>query len=785
MSNEFKVKNGLKLSNHVSGFLLTVDADDVVVNSTKKESDITTNSADIVYLSGEIDNNTSGISQYHVVYVAKNGNDSMGDGSLGNPYLTVKTANNSISGNNPVNRYVVKVAPGVYTEDNPIQMKDWVSIEGNSAPSTSINALNSTSNLFIASQNPVCGLTDLALGGVTSGYLVEVSNATSLVIRNLTLQESQNGMLISNLSAVVDIDLIQLRQDTGTMVKGIYINSGFVSITNLKVRGQSTITDIVHATGDDSLCSIHGLYSNSNNIDVAIHVEDSADVTLFGGRITGDLSDRMGTALKCIGAGSELDVLATYIQHVDYGLYIDGPAEVDLTSVIIQNCDYGIYSHTTGGESIHVHGGAIGESITFDIYLTEDTCTLLGSGMSVDEDKLFLDSASVYMAHMSTNEGDEGMGIKGELHVGSPERGAESVFGGGDSYTRGLVAYSYNESTSAYVDISVAVKSYSGSTFTFPNNTVGTAIYVASDLIVNGTSDVHQAFGIKMALTTPQSGGTIVAEYWDGSDWTIFNTMIAESGNKYYRKSNQLFTVDAGSYQLRYNPALETDWTKSNDPSHTGSRYFVRYRITSSPSTLPVFEQWKLHTDRTELNADGYNEYMGKARSYVTISVPWSTFQDSASKLGDQDLYRSDNCNAGFKKNEFADVGDSIGTVFTLPSWVDTSSVLKLVVIVVPDTTHTLEMTAWLNSSKDGDTIYTSAPGSTVGEISSVISKAVTAGQQATFIFELDISDKGIEDSSGLPEAIWLNLEASDLTGEVYGMVFDMAFLSWRIGSHV
>ena len=86
-----------------------------------------------------------------------------------------------------VNRYCIKVASGIYNEDNPLQMKAWVAIEGNSAPSTIINALNTTSNLFINPTTPVSSLIDLALGEVDNGYLLEVSNAGNIVLRNIAL----------------------------------------------------------------------------------------------------------------------------------------------------------------------------------------------------------------------------------------------------------------------------------------------------------------------------------------------------------------------------------------------------------------------------------------------------------------------------------------------------------------------------------------------------------------------------------------------------------------------
>ena len=54
----------------------------------------------------------------NVLHVAKNGSDIYGNGSLGNPYLTINKANNYFIANKsawPI-RMVIKVAPGIYNE---------------------------------------------------------------------------------------------------------------------------------------------------------------------------------------------------------------------------------------------------------------------------------------------------------------------------------------------------------------------------------------------------------------------------------------------------------------------------------------------------------------------------------------------------------------------------------------------------------------------------------------------------------------------------------------------
>lgn len=80
------------------------------------------------------------------VFVAKNGNDSTGDGSLGKPFLTVTAAMNSILDATPSKRYVIRVASGFYTETSPFAIKANVFIVGEGRQSVRITAAQFTMN---------------------------------------------------------------------------------------------------------------------------------------------------------------------------------------------------------------------------------------------------------------------------------------------------------------------------------------------------------------------------------------------------------------------------------------------------------------------------------------------------------------------------------------------------------------------------------------------------------------------------------------------------------------
>ena len=94
------------------------------------------------FIFSDVENQTFNAGEENIIYVAKDGNDS-NVGNLTNPKLTIKSAISQAIAEN-----VVKVAPGIYYEDNPISIPDQVSIIGHSLRETTIIPLNPDQDLF-------------------------------------------------------------------------------------------------------------------------------------------------------------------------------------------------------------------------------------------------------------------------------------------------------------------------------------------------------------------------------------------------------------------------------------------------------------------------------------------------------------------------------------------------------------------------------------------------------------------------------------------------------------
>lgn len=94
------------------------------------------------------------------IFVCKNGNDTTGDGSHHNPYLTICKALSVITDNDHTTRYIIEVGPGEFVEDT-ITMKQYVSIKGSDTQSTAIKVDTPTKKVVIGSVN--CSIYNLTV----------------------------------------------------------------------------------------------------------------------------------------------------------------------------------------------------------------------------------------------------------------------------------------------------------------------------------------------------------------------------------------------------------------------------------------------------------------------------------------------------------------------------------------------------------------------------------------------------------------------------------------------
>ena len=166
--------------------------------------------------------------------------------------------------------------------------------------------------------------------------------------------------------------------------------------------------------------------------------------------------------------------------------------------------------------------------------------------------------------------------------------------------------------------------------------------------------------------------------------------MSAASNSPYTQYGNAIFER-VSSEQIRFDDLTDStrfDWAKSDPPTTGTSRFWIRFRIATAITTAPIFQQFKVHTNRTEINADGFIEHMGAARDTRTIEGInlGNTYEVDGFAPKDNNVDFGAIINLKVKKNEFQDGSiDGFGQAIPVLSGLDTSLPLTYVVRWAPN----------------------------------------------------------------------------------------------------
>jgi len=398
---------------------------------------------------------------------------------------------------------------------------------------------------------------------------------------------------------------------------------------------------------------------------------------------------------------------------------------------------------------------------------TEDNSSVELTGSKLNISKFIIsDWNNIRISSNSDKENDEALVNMQEFQVWVPEKWHESVFWEWDSYTRGMLAF-IEIPGGIFADVSEAARSASWSTFSFPSNLVDSAIYVASSL--TDWTDVLKHYWIKTNIETALDIWTweVVIEYWNWLVWEEINWMVVDSWGSYYSHAKKYFQ-NTWFHQLRYDTEISKVNRVKNDPMLTWTDYYrVRFRIKTNIATIPVIEQFKLHSNSTELNADGFLEYFWKARWIDRLPRDAWLLEAANSSPGNQDLYIWDNLSVGRVENLFANWAiDRLWFMSPLPMSCDTSSKISFKRSVRTDDNSWWNIQwivrwAWTNEWLN---IYSSAAAApTIAEnqqdIILIDSAPLVKNTEKRYTVDLDISDMIARKDWWFPDTLWLTLE--------------------------
>jgi hypothetical protein len=555
----------------------------------------------------------------NVITVAKTGGN----------FTSIKDALDSITDASTSNRYILIIYPGRYSELNPVTVPNYVSINAIGRHET-VQMYCSNPNahgMIMGSDSDIVGL-DISnvSGSGFAGFYIS-SSIQNIDLHDIEVSDCEIGII----SEATGRNEVRVRECilNGTIGTGILAQTGGKALlSDIAVGNGTTVETFCFATGTGSTIGINSSDSEPSVGINGLFVDDGGTIRANGIHLAGSVTNMIRV----------------------------GPTNTSTISIV---------------------GVDISGTSTFDLLVESSGSTIRSSGCRIRNDRVSLVTGVISQASFfSDTGGDEGHIILGELHVGRYDKGSESTFGEGDSHTFGMKVFTNTNGTvGTWVDVTDTAISNTSSTFTMlPALTTDASIYIGGNTAFNGLKAL-----ITGAINIGSGG--IIAEYWDGSAWQIFDAMSTLSSPPYTQYGADHFG-NAETQQIRFGDM--TLWAKST--LNGSEKYWIRIRITGTITTSPIIEQFKMHTNRTEINADGFVEFFGNARPVRDINVHFKLAEDlSGSSPGNQALNLASNITITPKDNKFNNNAlDGNGFLVLVPEGIDTSFPITFEVEWIP-----------------------------------------------------------------------------------------------------
>lgn len=504
-----------------------------------------------------------------------------------------------------------------------------------------------------------------------------------------------------------------------------------------------------------------------------------------------------GAAIKAEDTGTKVSVNITSVLYCTHTCVVDNGGEIEITLLSSTGCNTAICIGPTGTNSkLRAVNFNMKNSITYDLDIMATDAQLDLIGAQMDESKINNPNGVKVNAQFHGNKGGKNyQAITGDVRIGTVEEPTNLAIGEGKYNVDSFVALQNdNLEVGTWTDISTEVKSETdGEPALFAGTAAGNCIYIGADQIPKG---------VKINVITAVTLGNVqytdvMPEYWNGTTWTYLPIMSNNAETPFYFRTSP-FVNEVGKYQIRF--GLHNGSTIAKKTLNGYNKYWCRWRIVNTWSSVPEIEYIKMHTNSTEINKDGFLEYFGDARPISKLDWSIIMTEPANSTPDSQDVYLSDQLGVGRVNNKFKDnTTDRIGLNEFLPTDLDTSFPVKIKFSIVGDTAATgnVEFIARWNVSNNGSNIYrttAAAPTSSSGEKSASTIIAMAAADVA-YRGEIVVDLAGVNPnpSNGQPDLLWLSIErnatggntADTYAGNVTIVQMGVYYIKWRDGGHI
>lgn len=187
-----------------------------------------------------------GVDPAKVVWVATSGGD----------FTSISAALASITDNGPTQRYLVKVAPGRYVENDGFQMKSYVDIEGSGPGTVIVSDGDDTFSIVVSVPDPQVELRHLTIETTAESAVVvtAVAEPNSVRLTDVSIVSSQGveptALIVENSAATLED--VRVEVSGGGLIKvALFVAQG----SNVIVRG-SSFTVVSDGSGEDSCVGV-------------------------------------------------------------------------------------------------------------------------------------------------------------------------------------------------------------------------------------------------------------------------------------------------------------------------------------------------------------------------------------------------------------------------------------------------------------------------------------------------------------------------------------------------
>lgn len=661
-------------------------------------------------------------------------------------FTTIKAALDSII---PGNNTTVFVTSGTYVETNPITIPDGVVLK----------STGGQNNTMIVATNPNDIIINIGKSAAINGFKIVGAAGPSGIGINWDGSGAPGGLSMVEMCWIIDCTV------------------------GIKARN-----------APNTLYCFRSLITNSAlGSNMAVDIADAALFNCNSMAIIGNPAAKFDTAFKCAGIGTSLYALSVRIDYCNKGLHLDDDGECILSNVIIWYNDTAICVGSIGSSCrLQANGVSVNNSTTNDLLLLPTDADIFISVSRMDEDKIYNPNNIKMNAFIRTsNIHKKTQTMIGELDIGKPDNPSKLIVGEGKYNFTTTILSNNNLEIGTWVDNTSFSSSYNTTPFDlFQSTAIGSCAYIGSDYPILG-------FKANIGITSDFISGDPIPEYWNGTNWIIFTCMHTDSMAPYYSITDPYLNV-VGKQQIRFGLTTNTPFVKKT--LNGINKYWIRLRITTSPSIIPTLLYFKLHNNSAKFNSGGYLEYFGNSRPIKKLAWEINVTKPANSSPGNQDIYISDNLNVGRIENKFISTGiDRLGLNAFLPEDLDNSFPLKLMwsIIVNNDSSGDIYWEIRWNKTKDNDSIYMStfnAPTTSPNEQVQYVTTNITANskeKQITVTTKLNINNFVARPKTGNREIMWLTLArngnhiSDTFTNNVAIVQMSVYYVSWCDGGHL